>query len=175
MVATVDRDPEVKHLPDGQAVANFSTANPPGRKMTERVSRLLTSGDGKAVQALVWAAYSKREVLDLRWWRLLYFAVFWSGLSTLRPPGYRADESEQLRWQRWCRWLRTRSLVAGKMTVAAINPLPIGAMSHVQLNLPCSRSEVHARSTFADGPAESHPNTPNLNCVFFRTVHGTPG
>ena len=34
-VATVDRDPEVKYLPDGQAVANFSTANPPGRKMTK--------------------------------------------------------------------------------------------------------------------------------------------
>jgi single-strand DNA-binding protein len=31
MVATVDRDLEVKYLPDGQAVANVSTANPPGR------------------------------------------------------------------------------------------------------------------------------------------------
>jgi hypothetical protein len=30
-VATVDRDPEVKYLPDGQAVAHFSTSNPPGR------------------------------------------------------------------------------------------------------------------------------------------------
>jgi single-strand DNA-binding protein len=29
-IATVDRDPEMKYLPDGQAVANFSTANPPG-------------------------------------------------------------------------------------------------------------------------------------------------
>ena len=91
----------------------------------ERLLRLLTSGDDRAVQALVWAAYGKRHVLDLRWWRLLYFAVLWSGLSMLRPVGYRDDESHQLRWQRWCRWLRTRSLVAGKMTVAAINPLAI--------------------------------------------------
>jgi hypothetical protein len=31
MIATVDRDPEVKYPPGGQAVANFSVANPPGR------------------------------------------------------------------------------------------------------------------------------------------------
>ena len=31
MVATVDRDPEVKYPPDGQAVAKFSVAQPPGR------------------------------------------------------------------------------------------------------------------------------------------------
>jgi hypothetical protein len=37
-VATVDRDPEVKYLPDGQAVANFSTANPPGRLEYANVS-----------------------------------------------------------------------------------------------------------------------------------------
>ena len=29
MVATVDRDAEVKYLPDGQAVANFSVAQHP--------------------------------------------------------------------------------------------------------------------------------------------------
>jgi hypothetical protein len=38
MVATVDRDPEVKYLPDGQAVANFCTANPPGRLGYQDVS-----------------------------------------------------------------------------------------------------------------------------------------
>jgi hypothetical protein len=100
-------------------IAESSTLN------DERLLRLLTSGDDRAVQALVWAAYGERDALGPRWWRLLYFAVLWSGLSMLRPPGYRDDESDQLRWQRWCRWLRTRSLAAGKMTVAAINPLAI--------------------------------------------------
>jgi Single-strand binding protein family len=43
MVATVDRDPEVKYLPDGQAVANFSTANPPGRLGYQDVSGAIWS------------------------------------------------------------------------------------------------------------------------------------
>ena len=43
MVATVDRDPEVKYLPDGQAVANFSTANPPGRLEYHDVSGAIWS------------------------------------------------------------------------------------------------------------------------------------
>jgi single-stranded DNA-binding protein len=42
-VATVDRDPEVKYLPDGQAVANFSTANPPGRLGYQDVSGAIWS------------------------------------------------------------------------------------------------------------------------------------
>jgi len=43
MVATVDRDPGVKYLPDGQAVANFSTANPPGRLGYQDVSGAIWS------------------------------------------------------------------------------------------------------------------------------------
>jgi single-strand DNA-binding protein len=43
MVATVDRDPEVKYLPDGQAVANFSKANPPGRLGYQDVSGAIWS------------------------------------------------------------------------------------------------------------------------------------
>jgi hypothetical protein len=43
MVATVDRDPEVKYLSDGQAVANFSTANPPGRLGYQDVSGAIWS------------------------------------------------------------------------------------------------------------------------------------
>jgi single-stranded DNA-binding protein len=39
----VDRDPEVKYLPDGQAVANFSTANPPGRLGYQDVSGAIWS------------------------------------------------------------------------------------------------------------------------------------
>jgi hypothetical protein len=91
----------------------------------ENLLRLLTSGDNRAVQVLVWAAYGSRAVLEQRWWRLLYLALLWSGLSMLRPAGYRDDDSDRLRWQRWCRWLRTRSLSAENMTIAAINPLDI--------------------------------------------------
>jgi single-stranded DNA-binding protein len=43
MVATVDRDPEVKHLPDGQAVANFSVAQPPGRLVFANISGPISS------------------------------------------------------------------------------------------------------------------------------------
>jgi single-stranded DNA-binding protein len=43
MVATLDRDPEVKYLPDGQAVANFSTVTPPGRWFIQNVSGPLES------------------------------------------------------------------------------------------------------------------------------------
>ena len=45
MVATVDCDPEVKYLPDAQAVANFSTANPPGRLAYLDVSGAISSID----------------------------------------------------------------------------------------------------------------------------------
>src|SRR5437016_19633 len=37
----------------------------------------------------------------------------------------RDDESVEIRWQRWCRWLRTRGLLAGNMTAVAINPLAV--------------------------------------------------
>jgi hypothetical protein len=90
----------------------------------ERVLRLLSSGDDQAVQALVWAGYRNREGLEQRWWRLLYFAVLWSGLSMLRPH-YEDDDSVEIRWQRWCRWFRTRALLAGNATAAAINPLAV--------------------------------------------------
>ena len=43
MFATVDRDPEVKYLPDGQAVAIFSIANPPGRVGFANISGPISS------------------------------------------------------------------------------------------------------------------------------------
>jgi single-strand DNA-binding protein len=43
MFATVDRDPQVKYLPDGQAVANVSIANPPGRAGFANISGPISS------------------------------------------------------------------------------------------------------------------------------------
>jgi hypothetical protein len=97
----------------------------PSKENDERVLRLLTSGDDPAVQVLVWSAYRNREALGRRWWRLLYLALLWSGLSMLTPR-YGDEEGEEVRWQRWRRWLRTRSLSAGNTTVAMIDPLGIG-------------------------------------------------
>jgi hypothetical protein len=96
----------------------------PSKENDERVLRLLTSGDEEAVQVLVSSAYRNREALGRRWWRLLYLALLWSGLSMLTPR-YGDEEGYEVRWQRWCRWLRTRSLSAGNTTAASINPLAV--------------------------------------------------
>jgi hypothetical protein len=96
----------------------------PSKENDERVLRLLTSGDDPAVQVLVWSAYRNREALGQRWWRLLYLALLWSGLSMLTPR-YGDEEDEEVRWQRRRRWLRTRSLSAGNATVASIDPLGV--------------------------------------------------
>jgi hypothetical protein len=96
----------------------------PSRENDERVLRLLTSGDEVAAQVLIWLAYRNREVLGQRWWRLLYLALLWSGLSML-APNYGDEEGVEARWQRWCRWLRMRSLSAGNTTAASLNPLAI--------------------------------------------------
>lgn len=95
----------------------------PGKENDERLLRLLTSDDEAAVRVLVWSAYQNREVLGQRWWRLLFVALLWSGLSML-VPRYDDEEGTKVRWQRWCRWLRTRSLSAGA-TSSSITPLAI--------------------------------------------------
>ena len=73
------------------------------------------------MRVVVWSAYRDREALGPRWWRLLYFALLWSGLSILAPR-YGDEEVEEVRWRQWRRWLRTRSLSAGNTTAASINP-----------------------------------------------------
>jgi hypothetical protein len=96
----------------------------PSRQNDERLLRLLTSGDEAAVQVVVWSAYRNREALGPRWWRLLYLALLWSGLSMLAPR-YGDSEGEVVRWRRWRRWLRTRSLSVGNTTAASINPVAV--------------------------------------------------
>ena len=70
-------------------VAYFAVENwlaEPSKENDELLLRLLMSSDEAAVQVLVWSAYRNREVLGQRWWRLLYLALLWSGLSMIRPP-----------------------------------------------------------------------------------------
>lgn len=95
----------------------------PGEENDERLLGLLTSNDEAAVRALLWSGYQNREALGQRWWRLLYLALLWSGLSMLAPR-YDDEEGTKVRWQRWCRWLRTRSLSVGA-TSSSIIPLAI--------------------------------------------------
>jgi hypothetical protein len=99
-------------------IAESSTQN------DERVLRLLTSGDDRAVQVLSWSAYRCRETLGHRWWRLLYLALLWSGLSML-APSYGDEMGDQVRWQKWRQWLRARSLSAGNATAASLSPLSV--------------------------------------------------
>lgn len=95
----------------------------PSKENDERVLRLLTSGDEPAIQVLIAMAYRSRDMIGARWWRLLYFALLWSGLSILRPSFGDDDEIEPARWRRWRRWLRTRSLSSGQATADSIHPL----------------------------------------------------
>lgn len=96
----------------------------PSKENDEMMLRLLTSGDEPALQVLISMGYRSRDVLGARWWRLLYFALLWSGLSMLRPR-YGDDDVGPARWQRWRRWLRTRSLSTGQATMDSIQPLLI--------------------------------------------------
>lgn len=96
----------------------------PSRAADEMVMRVFTSGDDRAAQAIAWLAYRSRAVLGSRWWRLLYLALLWSGLSMLAPH-VDDDELVKPRWQRWRRWLRTRSLSGPIATVDTIKPLAV--------------------------------------------------
>ena len=93
----------------------------PSKQNDEWMLRLLTSGDEDAVQVVVWSAYRSREALGPRWWRLLYLALLWSGLLMLTPR-FDDEASDEVRWQRWCRWLRTRALSIGSAAPQMITP-----------------------------------------------------
>jgi hypothetical protein len=95
----------------------------PSEKTDEAVLRLLTSGDESAIQVLIGMAYRVRDVLGTRWWRLLYFALLWSGLSMLQPRYGDDEEVGPARWRRWRCWLRTRSLSSGRASVDSIHPI----------------------------------------------------
>ena len=53
------------------------------------VLRLLTSGDARALGAVIGIAYANRDQLGPAWWRLLQAGVLWSGLIPSRAPSRR--------------------------------------------------------------------------------------
>jgi hypothetical protein len=94
------------------------------KENNERVLRLLTSGDEDAVSVLVALAYHNRAALGQRWWRFLYLALLWSGLTMLAPR-FGDDDSDGVRWQRWRLWLRKRSLSIDNSSADCIGPLGV--------------------------------------------------
>jgi hypothetical protein len=96
----------------------------PSKENDERVLRLLTSGDEEAVSVLIGLGYQNRAALGQRWWRFLYLALLWSGLTMLAPR-FGDNDSERVLWQRWRRWLRSRSLSVGNATAERIDPLGV--------------------------------------------------
>jgi hypothetical protein len=121
----------------------------PSLENDEAVLRILTSGDDQAAGTIAWLTYRSRTALGPRWWRLLYLALLWSGLSILAP---RAGDDEGLkpRWQKWCRWLRTRSLSDQTANIESIQPLAI-AQRIERFEIRCWR-ERHARDGRAFEP-----------------------
>jgi hypothetical protein len=87
--------------------------------------RVLTSGEDFAAGVIASMAYVHRADLGDGWWRLLYLAVLWSGLTILRPRAGRAEESDQRRWLRRARWLLTRRVSGLRSTVDDIRPLDV--------------------------------------------------
>lgn len=97
------------------------------RKHEELILKLLTSGDDAAVRALVELAYRNRASLGVCWRRLMYLALLWSALLSLKPRYGDAQEVEQ-RWRRWRRWYRLKSL-AEDTEWTVIDPLSVAKRS----------------------------------------------
>lgn len=69
------------------------------------VLRLLTSGDTRALGAVVGIAYANRDQLGPAWWRLLQAGVLWSGLILLTPHHGDGEDAERA-WSGWLARLR---------------------------------------------------------------------
>jgi hypothetical protein len=87
--------------------------------------RVLTSGDDRAAGVIAGMGYVYRAALGERWWRLLYLALLWSGLTILKPRFGREEDSNQQRWIRRARWLLTRRVSGVPCTVDDIRPLDV--------------------------------------------------
>ena len=87
--------------------------------------RVLTSGDDRAAGVIASMAYVHRAVLGDRWWRLLYLALLWSALTSLRPRTGCKEELDQSRWLRRARWLMTRRVSGLRCTADNIRPLDV--------------------------------------------------
>lgn len=110
-----------------QFVAHLAMArwlSVPSPQADEDVLRLMTSGDAAAGSVIAWLAYSNREGLGSRFWRMQFLALLWAGLQLLHP-GAGDDDAAERRWRRWRRWLVTRSLTDAAATSKLIQPLAV--------------------------------------------------
>lgn len=97
----------------------------PSADTDDALMRVLTSGDDRGARVIASMAYVHRTELGDRWWRLLYLALLWSGLTILKPRTSREEESDQRRWLRRARWLLTRRVSGPRCTVDDIRPLDV--------------------------------------------------
>jgi hypothetical protein len=87
--------------------------------------RVLTSGDDRAAGVITSMAYVHRADLGERWWRLLYLALLWSGLTMLKPRVGREDEAGERRWLRRACWLLARPVSGQRCSVHLIRLLDV--------------------------------------------------
>jgi hypothetical protein len=97
----------------------------PSAATDHTVMRILTSGDDRAADVIAKMAYVRRIDLGERWWRLLYLALLWSGLTILKPRLGHEDETSKRQWLRRVRWLLTRRLSGRPSSVDQIRPLEL--------------------------------------------------
>lgn len=83
------------------AVMHLWLSGDAGPEWEADVLRLLTSGDMRALGAVVGLAHANRDRLGPTWWRLLQAGVLWSGLILLAP--HHGDEEDTERG--WINWL----------------------------------------------------------------------
>jgi hypothetical protein len=89
-----------------------------------QVLRILTSRDETAVSTLMHIAYTNRDRLGSKWWRLLQLGLLWSGLSEL-TPWFEDAPSIETHWLRWLRWIRGRKLSDSTTSANSIDALAI--------------------------------------------------
>jgi hypothetical protein len=90
-----------------------------------QMMRILTCGDDRAAGVIAGMAYVHRTELGDRWWRLLYLALLWSGLTILKPRFRHEGEADQRRWLRRAHWLLARRVSEQRCAVDDIRPLDV--------------------------------------------------
>jgi len=97
----------------------------PGPETDRELTLMLISGDDSAANVIASLAFSKRDALGARWWRLLELSVLWAGLFILSPRFGDEKETAGARWLRWARWLLARNLSREPSSVDRVVPLAV--------------------------------------------------